>query len=195
MLAELAAGDPEPERERLRQDLLRPGEIQRQQQRLLLQRLEPVQPPRRHVELQTRSVTLTTAPGEPADRLASRHRVRPQVPDQRHLVPARNLPRGGPAPRPPRPQLQPCTLRLAGHVSQEHLIQPAAIRPHRQHVAHGHQTSAPRTERLRPVLVKWIDTCKRETPAATRQPQPPATTAGVPGIARRASHSSMSGGA
>jgi len=34
MLAELAAGDPEPERERLRQDLLRPGEIQRQQQRL-----------------------------------------------------------------------------------------------------------------------------------------------------------------
>ena len=30
MLAELAAGNPEPERERLRQDLLRhPGEIQR----------------------------------------------------------------------------------------------------------------------------------------------------------------------
>jgi hypothetical protein len=33
-------------------------------------------------------------------------------------------------------------------------------------------------------LVKWIDICKRETPAATtRQSQPPATTAGVPGIA------------
>jgi hypothetical protein len=38
MLAGLATGNPEPERERLREDVLhRTGEIQRQQQRLLLQ--------------------------------------------------------------------------------------------------------------------------------------------------------------
>jgi hypothetical protein len=38
--------DPEPERERLRENVFQhPGEVQRQQQRLLLQRLEPVHPP------------------------------------------------------------------------------------------------------------------------------------------------------
>jgi hypothetical protein len=46
MLEETAISGPEPERERLREDIFqRPGEIQRQQQRLLLQRLEPVHPP------------------------------------------------------------------------------------------------------------------------------------------------------
>jgi hypothetical protein len=134
-----AAGSLEPERERLRKDIFhRPGEIQRQQQRLLLQRLEPVHPPGRHHELQPRPVTLPPPPGEPANRLAPCNRNRPQIPDQGHSVPSQYLPRGRPLPRPPRAQRQPGTLRASGLIGQEQLVQPAAIRPHRQHIAHGH---------------------------------------------------------
>lgn len=147
MIEKPAVGGPEPERERLREDVFHhPGEVQRKQQRLLLQRLKPVHPPRRHHELQPRPVTLTTAPGKPADRLAACNRDRPQVPDQRYLVPARNLPRGRPLPRPTRAQRQPGALRSPRLIGQEQLVQPAAIRPHRHHLAHGHQASAPRSE-------------------------------------------------
>jgi hypothetical protein len=142
MLEKPAAGGPEPERERLRENVFhRPGEVQRQQQRLLLQRLEPVHPPRRHHELQPRPVTLPPPPGKPADRLTACNRDQPQVPDQRHLVRAPNPPRRRPLPRPPWAQRHPGALPAPRLIGQEQLVQPAAIRPHRHHIAHGHPVS------------------------------------------------------
>ena len=151
MLARIPAGGLELQPERLRQNLLhRPGEVQRQQQRPLLQRLEPVQPPRRHHELQPRPVALPLPPGEPPHRLAPRHRDLSQVPDSARHLTARSTPRARPPPGPPRPQAQAAALRL-GPVAQEQVVKPAAIRPHRHHIAHGHQTSASRSERSRSI--------------------------------------------
>jgi RimJ/RimL family protein N-acetyltransferase len=91
-------------------------------------------------------VTLPSPPGKPPHRLAPRHRNRTQVPDRTRHVPTRGLPDGGPPARPPRAEPQAGTLRLSRSNGQEQLIQPAAIRPHRHHVAHGHHALVDRIE-------------------------------------------------
>jgi hypothetical protein len=181
MLAEPAPGDLEPERERLRQDIRRPGEIQRQQQRLLLQRLEPVQPPRRHHELQSRPVTLPPAPGEPADRLALSRRHRPQIPDHARHVTARRLPRGSPPPRPLLVKRQAPAFRVADPAPEEQLIMPAPIRQHRHHVTHGHLTSTTRGKDRLAFFCQMdrdIPKITIEPPSANYQSHPPTSGQG-----------------
>ena len=97
----------ETQPERLRQHLRHiADEIERQQQPLLLQRLEPVQATRGNQELQPRTMPLPRPPGKPPNRFRPRHRHRIQITSRAHDLAAGKPPRRSPAPRPIRPQRQ-----------------------------------------------------------------------------------------
>lgn len=120
----------EPQPERLRQHLRHPQEVQREQQPLFLQRLEPMMPARRDHELHTRPVPLPSPPGEPSYRFRGEHRHPSQItnrPD--HLVPGKP-PRRCPTSGPGFSQRQQIPCRLLDPVRNDEIVQPARIGPH-----------------------------------------------------------------